>query len=581
MFRKKNNQFKYSNILCLFLIIPCFILISFIQSFASTQVSLEWNPNSETDLAGYRVFSHEEGKSYDYTNPIWEGTTNYCTIYNLDETKNYYFVARAFNNTGLESGDSNEVYLESTSVPVNQPPTANAGPTQMVEEGKIVTLDGSNSIDPDDGIASYHWVQTGGPNATLSDSSSKVATFTAPDIGPVGASLTFQLTVVDHAGLESTDSCIINITWLNEPPQADAGADQTVNEGDMITLDGSSSIDIDGGIASYYWTQISGSKVILYDPNSAQATFTAPDVGPEGASLTFNLAVTDTYGLQNSDSCIVNISWKNEPPIAIVTPEYMETTEGTLVTLDGSASTDSDDGIVSYLWSQIEGDPVSLTNSTSSVTTLTAPKSDSFGKNLKFKLTVKDRGGLQGAADSTIYVSQNTVPNNPPTVTIIKPDNSASFASGASISLTGSAFDSEDGNLTSNLVWTSDLDGQIGTGGSVSVLLSDGTHTITASVTDSGSLTGSASLTITIDSGKHGIALTVATYKIKGDKYADLTWNGATSTNVDIYRDGSLITTTGNNGAYIHGPFNQGRPATYQVCEVGISTCSKEVTVSW
>jgi hypothetical protein len=372
-----------------------------------------------------------------------------------------------------------------------------------------------------------------------------------------------------------------NITWLNEPPQADAGVDQTVNEGDTITLDGSSSIDIDGGVATYYWTQTSGPEVILYDPTSTQTTFTAPDVGPEGASLTFNLTVTDTYGLHNSDSCIVNITWQNQPPIAIVTPGYMETTEGTLVTLDGSASTDSDDGIVSYLWSQIEGDPVSLTNSTSSITTFTAPKSDSFGKNLNFRLTVKDRGGLQSMADSTVYVSQNTVSNNPPTVTIISPIEGASFASGASIVLAGSAFDSEDGDLTNSIVWTSDLNGQLGAGGSISVLLSDGTHKITAAVTNSGSLTESTSVTITMEGNKDGIDISIATYKIKGDKYADLTWNGATSTNVDIYRDGSLITTTDSNGAYTHGPFSKGKPATYQICEAGTSTCSKEVTVSW
>jgi hypothetical protein len=195
----------------------------------------------------------------------------------------------------------------------------------------------------------------------------------------------------------------------------------------------------------------------------------------------------------------------------------------------------------------------------------TAPKSDSFGKNLKFKLTVKDIGGLQSTADSTIYVSQNTVPNNPPIITITGPVDGTFFASGESIALAGSASDPEDGDLTSSLVWTSDLDGQIGAGGSTSVLLSNGTHTITASVIDSRSLTGSTSVTITIE----------------GNKYADLTWIGATSTNVDIYRDGSQIITTGNNGAFTHGPFNQGRPAAYQVCESGTSTCSKEVTVSW
>jgi PKD repeat protein len=93
----------------------------------------------------------------------------------------------------------------------------------------------------------------------------------------------------------------------------------------------------------------------------------------------------------------------------------MESIEETLVTLDGSVSTDSDDGIASHLWTQVEGDPVSISDSTSAVMTFTAPKTDQNGKNLKFKLTVKDFGGLQGTADSSVYVRQNELPNNPPT----------------------------------------------------------------------------------------------------------------------------------------------------------------------
>jgi hypothetical protein len=77
------------------------------------------------------------------------------------------------------------------------------------------------------------------------------------------------------------------------------------------------------------------------------------------------------------------------------------------------------------------------------------------------------------------------------------------------------------------------------------------------------------------------IALTATAYKIKGDKYAELIWNGATSTDVDVYRDGNLIATTVNNGTYTHGPFSKGCPATYQACEAGTSNCSNEVTVSW
>ncbi|HUF37627.1 MAG TPA: S8 family serine peptidase, partial [Anaerolineales bacterium] len=174
--------------------------------------------------------------------------------------------------------------------------------------------------------------------------------------------------------------------------------------------------------------------------------------------------------------------------------------------------------------------------------------------------------------------------NNPPTVSITSPSDGATFASGASISFAGSASDTEDGSLTSSLVWTSSLDGQIGTGGSFSAVLSDGTHTITASVTDSGGSSGSDSITLTVGGGggTDPITLSVNAYKVKGEKYADLAWSGATSTNVDIYRNGTKVATTANDGAYTDASLGKGGgSASYQVCEAGTSTCSNVVNVNW
>jgi len=408
-------RFNYSFLFWFVLLTPSLLVFSIPNSSGSTQVTLEWSPNSEPDLAGYKLFCREQGQNYDYANPSWEGTDTTCTIYELDETKTYFFVVRAVDTEGFQSSDSNETFLEAETTPDNQPPIADAGPNQTVNEVQLVGLDGSNSLDSDDGIASYAWVQTSGPQVTLSDPNGQQSTFTAPDVGAGGDSLIFELTVADHNGLQSTDSCVVNVTWLNEPPQANAGLDQTVNEGTVVTLDGSSSLDIDDGIASYLWTQIGVPTVTLSSPASSQPTFTAPNVEQDGASLNFKLTVTDAGGMKSTDSCIVNISRQNQPPTAVVAPDYMEPIEGTLVTLDGSASMDPDDGIASYLWTQVEGDPVSLSDLTSAVTTFTAPKTDQHGKNLKFKLTVKDFGGLQGTADSSVYVRQNEVANNPPT----------------------------------------------------------------------------------------------------------------------------------------------------------------------
>ena len=71
-------------------------------------------------------------------------------------------------------------------VSVNQAPIANAGSDQTVTEGATVTVVGSGSSDPDDGIASYRWSQTGGSPVTLSDPLTVNPTFVTPPVDFTG-----------------------------------------------------------------------------------------------------------------------------------------------------------------------------------------------------------------------------------------------------------------------------------------------------------------------------------------------------------------------------------------------------------
>jgi subtilisin family serine protease len=172
--------------------------------------------------------------------------------------------------------------------------------------------------------------------------------------------------------------------------------------------------------------------------------------------------------------------------------------------------------------------------------------------------------------------------DTPPSVSITSPSDGATFDSGASISFAGTASDPEDGDLTASLVWATDLDGQIGTGGSFSVVLNDGAHTVTATVTDSGGNTSSDTVTVTVGDSSSSLSLSATGYKVRGQKYVDLTWSGATSTNVEIYRNGGLHTTTTNDGAETVGSFgNGGGSDTFQVCEAGTDICSNTVTINW
>ena len=88
--------------------------------------------------------------------------------------------------------------------------------------------------------------------------------------------------------------------------------------------------------------------------------------------------------------------------------------------------------------------------------------------------------------------------NTAPVVTISSPIKDANFTAGIPINFAGSAADAEEGDLSANLVWTSDLDGKIGIGSSFSTTLSTGTHLITATATDSQGATDTASVTINV-----------------------------------------------------------------------------------
>jgi hypothetical protein len=77
------------------------------------------------------------------------------------------------------------------------------------------------------------------------------------------------------------------------------------------------------------------------------------------------------------------------------------------------------------------------------------------------------------------------------------------------------------------------------------------------------------------------ITLHARGYKVHGLQTVDLFWNGVTSANVDIYRNGVLITTIPNGGgAYTDHIGRTGRGTyTYRVCESGTGNCSNQVTV--
>jgi hypothetical protein len=179
------------------------------------------------------------------------------------------------------------------------------------------------------------------------------------------------------------------------------------------------------------------------------------------------------------------------------------------------------------------------------------------------------------------------VSNSAPSVTITAPVAGSTFTEGSAISFSGAASDKEDGTLTNYLVWTSSISGQIGSGGSFTRSLPAGAHTITASVTDSRGLKSTKQISLTVTSATvapspSAITLSARAYKVKGVKQVDLSWAGATTTNVSVFRNGTLVLTTANDGWETDRLNTKGGGSyTYKLCESGTSNCSASINVAF
>lgn len=193
----------------------------------------------------------------------------------------------------------------------------------------------------------------------------------------------------------------------NLNPIANAGDDQTYgNLPTSVTLDGSNSSDPESLSLSYRWKLLSGWKVNLSDANAVNPVFVPQWPG----TYVFELVVNDSLDDSNPDIVGVVIG-DNHPPVADAgKPCYAA--NGGSVTLDGSGSYDSDGyGVLTYQWSQISGQTVTITGATSQTPLISGfVNTDSLPGHVQictFELVVSD-GDLTSQPKS---VTVTVVPN--------------------------------------------------------------------------------------------------------------------------------------------------------------------------
>jgi len=160
----------------------------------------------------------------------------------------------------------------------NNAPTANAGPDQSSRIRLTVSLDASASSDPDGDALDFEWTfvtRPAGSTTTLQGASTAQASF----LVDVAGQYVVEVTVCDARGACAAQPDAVVITAAgNTAPLAAPGANQEVDAGATVQLDGSGSSDADGDALSYAWSLTAmpaGSNASLTNASALAPSFVA------------------------------------------------------------------------------------------------------------------------------------------------------------------------------------------------------------------------------------------------------------------------------------------------------------------
>ncbi|MBZ0110641.1 MAG: PKD domain-containing protein [Candidatus Scalindua rubra] len=481
---------------------------------------------------------------------------------------------------------------------------------------------GSGSFDPDGSIAEYNWVF--GDGSASSSISDPLHTYYAP------GNYTSTLTVTDNDGL--TNSTTVVITVENKAPIAVASSDQTSGAAPLtINFNSTGSYDPDepyGTITAYSWDFGDGSSSTDENPSHSYST---------GGTFNATVTVTDDLGdTGRSDTVTITVS---SPPVVAqyvssenyvagtVTGSYTDTfaddgtvelikeresggksrnrysylehiwiipvQSGNSVTLSinawQSSSTDGDNFIFAY---STDGgttyhDVLTIGNTTDNgVVTVVLPPETQGNVLIRVKDTNRSKGNraMDTLFMDKLYITTESQTGSPPAApTLLSADNVTSGQIG--LSWMDNASDEYGFHIersTNNGVlwdWIATVGKDIKTYSDTNVS-PDSTFWYRISAYNGSGQSGYNG-PINVTTPQSAIGLSANGYKQKRKKMVDLSWNGATSNNVDIYRNGTLIQTTSNLGIYTDNTGNGGGSYTYQVCESDASNCSNTVTVNF
>ncbi len=343
---------------------------------AGATFTLQWDPNTEPDLTGYKLYYGTASRTYSSNIDVGNVTT--YQLSSLQDGVTYFFAVTARDQDGNESTYSNEVTGR-----WNLPPQASASANPTSGHAPLnVSFTGSGT-DSDGTIVGYSWnFGDGGISSSQNPSHnySAAGTYTA------------VLTVRDNDGATGTRSVQVSVSAANQPPVAQASANPASGHAPLNVSFTGSGTDSDGTIVGYSWNFGDGGSATSQNPSHLYAS---------AGTFTAVLTVRDNDGATGTRSVQISVSAANQPPTVTANAAPTRGAPPLMVSFTGSAS-DPDGTVASYLWNFGDGNSASGPNSVHTY--------DSEG-TYTATLTVADDDGATSIKSFTIRV--NGAPSAP------------------------------------------------------------------------------------------------------------------------------------------------------------------------
>lgn len=296
--------------------------------------------------------------------------------------------------------------------PVNNAPTVSMPPVQTVYGDfsagglpQIATIE-AGYADQDDDAVSITWSQISGPATTLASNNYRegraVAEFTRP---ATAGTVVYEMSADDGNGGVTTGQTTVN--WVeNTVPVVSTQSNQAPNGpisvGATFVMYAGAVSDPDGQQISYSWVQTGGPPVTLFGEDTMNAMFVVPnDAGP----YTFDVSVSD--GVSTVTRTVTVLLQINQPPVADAGPDQAlpDIAPNSVVSLDGTGSSDPENANLTYTWRQINGPSVFLSDINAAAPTFVIPNYPNT-QILEFGLIVSD--GANQSVEDTVVVSVST-----------------------------------------------------------------------------------------------------------------------------------------------------------------------------